>query len=158
MLLQSEHRTLDPEEADYFYLPVYVACFINPILGSNDFPYFHGGPVAWRTHAAANMFIEVFHWVRSHYPYWDRNGGRDHIVVSAHDEGSCWVPAVLRPAIILSHWGRTEFPHVSGTGFWPDNYTANSRHDVYQPEGHVGKLGDFPCYDPKKVGGRGSPR
>jgi len=22
MLLQSEHRTLDPEEADYFYLPV----------------------------------------------------------------------------------------------------------------------------------------
>ena len=22
MLLQSEHRTLDPEEADYFYIPV----------------------------------------------------------------------------------------------------------------------------------------
>jgi hypothetical protein len=30
MLLQSEHRTLDPEEADFFYLPVrqaaYTAC------------------------------------------------------------------------------------------------------------------------------------
>ena len=23
MLLQSEHRTLDPEEADYFYIPVW---------------------------------------------------------------------------------------------------------------------------------------
>ncbi len=33
-----------------------------------------------------------------------------------HDESSCWVPAVFRPAIILSHWGRTEFPHTSGTG------------------------------------------
>ena len=35
---------------------------------------------------------------------------------SFHDEGSCWVPAVLRPAIILSHWGHTEFPHASGMG------------------------------------------
>ena len=27
MLLQSEHRTLDPEEADYFYIPVGCCCF-----------------------------------------------------------------------------------------------------------------------------------
>jgi hypothetical protein len=40
------------------------------------------GPVAWRTHSAANMLIEVFHWVRSHHPYWDRKGGSDHILVS----------------------------------------------------------------------------
>lgn len=26
MLAQSSHRTLDPEEADYFYLPIYVRC------------------------------------------------------------------------------------------------------------------------------------
>lgn len=25
------------------------------------------------------------------------------------------------------------------------------RHPVYMPEGTKGKLGDFPCYDPKKV-------
>jgi hypothetical protein len=24
--------------------------------------------------------------------------------MAVHDEGSCWVPAVLRPAIILTHW------------------------------------------------------
>ena len=34
----------------------------------------------------------------------DRKGGRDHIILEAHDEGSCVIPAVLRPAIILSHW------------------------------------------------------
>ncbi len=28
---------------------------------------------------------------------------------------------------------------------------ARCRHPVWQPEGHVGKLGDFPCYDPSKV-------
>ena len=28
-------------------------------------------------------------------------------------------------------------------------------HPVYQPEGQVWKLGKFPCYDPKKVGGLG---
>ncbi|PSC76174.1 exostosin-like glycosyltransferase [Micractinium conductrix] len=150
MLLQSEHRTLDPEEADYFYIPVYTSCLIFPILGANDFPFIHGGPAAWRTHAAANLMIEVYHWIRSHHPYWDRHGGRDHLLLSVHDEGSCWVPAVLRPATILSHWGRTNFPHVSGTGYWPDNYTADSQHPVWQPEGHVGKLGDFPCYNPDK--------
>jgi hypothetical protein len=26
-------------------------------------------------------FIEVYHWIRSHHPYWDRNGGRDHMLV-----------------------------------------------------------------------------
>lgn len=33
------------------------------------------------------------------------------------------------------------------------------RHEVYQPEGHIHKLGRFACYDPAKVsllgGGRG---
>ncbi len=37
---------------------------------------------------------------------WDRKGGRDHIWLISHDEGSCWAPAEIRPSIILSHWGR----------------------------------------------------
>lgn len=121
-----------------------------------------------RVHGTINMLIEVHAWIRSHLPYWDRNGGRDHIVVSGpracgtggsdvawrrpgvmsaayagssdyptllcpaspsllqlqtHDEGSCWLPAVLRPAIMLAHWGRMDARHVSNTGYFPDNYT-----------------------------------
>jgi hypothetical protein len=33
MLLQSSHRTLDPEEADFFYVPAYITCFMWPIHG-----------------------------------------------------------------------------------------------------------------------------
>lgn len=40
-----------------------------------------------------------------------------------HDEGSCWLPAVLRPAILLTHWGRMDLGHISNTGYGPDNYT-----------------------------------
>ena len=29
------------QEADFFYLPVYTSCFIFPVLGAADFPYFH---------------------------------------------------------------------------------------------------------------------
>ena len=31
--LQSEHRTFDPEEADYFYVPIYTSCLMWPIYG-----------------------------------------------------------------------------------------------------------------------------
>ena len=105
--------------------------------------------------------MEAQHWISTHLPYWNRNGGRDHIIVRAsrvwsvrwdepllgltglerrpamvhqalrspascrppacpqlqtHDEGSCWLPSVLRPAIVLSHWGRTEVPDHADTG------------------------------------------
>ena len=44
MLLQSTHLTHDPEEADFFFVPLYVSCFVWPIHGHTLFPYFfeHG--------------------------------------------------------------------------------------------------------------------
>lgn len=83
MLLQSRHRTLDPEEADFFYIPVYVSCFFWPVFGAADFPFFHSGPTpTTRASQGTNMMIEAWSWLRSHYQYWDRNNGKDHIIVS----------------------------------------------------------------------------
>lgn len=70
--------------------------------------------------------------------------------MAPHDEGTCYVPAELRPAIILGHWGRKDAGHVSGTSYTADNYTAEERHPVWHPESHLEKLGNFPCYDPAK--------
>lgn len=39
MLAQSPHRTLDPLEADFFYVPVYASCFAWPIYGWADTPW-----------------------------------------------------------------------------------------------------------------------
>ena len=39
--LQSEHRVLDPDQADFFYVPVYTSCFMHPIMGWADFPWFY---------------------------------------------------------------------------------------------------------------------
>jgi hypothetical protein len=49
-----------------------------------------------------NMFIEAWSWVRSHHPYWDRRGGRDHIIVShpscpySYRPAVCWPPVGLQ--------------------------------------------------------------
>lgn len=35
------HRTFDPDEADFFYVPVYIACMLWPVLGWADHPFFY---------------------------------------------------------------------------------------------------------------------
>lgn len=150
IFLQSKHRTLDPEEADFFFVPVYTSCYMYPIHGYNDSPYFHGWLNIRRVHVATNMLIEVHDWLQNHNPWWDRRGGHDHIILQSHDEGSCWLPAVLRPAIVLTHWGRTDERHVSMSSFNLDNYSAYNDDPIYMPEGSDGKLGQYPCFDSEK--------
>jgi hypothetical protein len=79
-LAQSEHRTLDPEEADFFYVPVYLACFTWPVYGAADAPSPGGAPAANRAQAAAALLEEAGAWVRAR-PWWARRGGRDHLIV-----------------------------------------------------------------------------
>ena len=73
------------------------------------------------------------------------------ILLVTHDEGSCHVPAVLRNATILTHWGRKDEGHRSGSAYPADVYSEEVVHPVYQPEGHLKKLGSYACYDPNKV-------
>jgi hypothetical protein len=42
-MLQSPHRTLNPEEADFFYVPVYASCFMEAVAGWADAPW-------WKVH------------------------------------------------------------------------------------------------------------
>ena len=81
-----------------------------------------------------------------------------------HDEASCYVPAAIRASTILSHWGRTDLNHTSGTAYGGDHYGGNTEppladfsHPVYEPKGFHLKIAGHACYDPTKVrrGGAG---
>ena len=155
-LLQSRHRTYDPEEADLFYVPAYLACYIYPLYGAADWPHWPGldgakaGHLATRAGAATRMMMAVQASVASVLPYWDRSGGRDHVFLMPHDEGACYVPQAAWPAHMLASWGRLDIAHTSMSGYEADNYSAPARHPVYAPNGLVKEHGDHPCLDPAK--------
>ena len=49
------------------------------------------------------------------FPHPQRRGGRDHIWLTAADEGACWMPTeIYQNSIILTHWGR--WGCVAGVG------------------------------------------
>ncbi|GFR49029.1 hypothetical protein Agub_g11051, partial [Astrephomene gubernaculifera] len=149
MMLQSEHRTFDPDQADFFYVPVYGSCFIYPVHCYADGPWWHvpSGP---RVMHVTNMMLEVRDWIRQHFPFWDRRGGRDHIWLMTHDEGACYAPTeIYNTSILLTHWGRTDPSHTSNTAYTPDNYTQEFLHPQ-QPGGWLGRIAGHPCYTPGK--------
>lgn len=64
------------------------------------------------------MTHELLGWVKAAHPYWNRTGGADHLWLFAHDEGACWAPSeVYERSIILTHWGRMDRGHTSGTSY-----------------------------------------
>ena len=40
------------------------------------------------------LYKKAYHYIRENYPWWDRNGGKDHLWTFAFDEGACWAPEV----------------------------------------------------------------
>lgn len=62
------------------------------------------GQLAWFALAAKR-------WAASELPYWNRTGGADHVLLFAHDEGSCAAPAEVRAATLLVHWGLQDPAH-----------------------------------------------
>jgi Exostosin family len=98
------------------------------------------------------MLLNVKRHIEQTYPFWNRSKGRDHIWLANHDEGACWFPSeIYQNSIILTHWGRMDDNHKSGTAYDWDNYTNNNKdinewnrgdwRVIYQ--GH-------PCYNPSK--------
>ncbi|KAJ9511254.1 hypothetical protein QJQ45_017152, partial [Haematococcus lacustris] len=116
-LSQSQYRTFDPEQADFFYVPLFISCWLLPVWSTADYPWWHG-PSSIRVHQASNLMLEVQQWLQKTHPWWDRRGGRDHVWLTPHDEGACWAPRVITDnSIILTHWGRMDANHTSNTAY-----------------------------------------
>ncbi|KAK3273231.1 hypothetical protein CYMTET_18520 [Cymbomonas tetramitiformis] len=96
-LLASAHRTTDPKEADYFFVPA---------LGQ-AVRWLHGGP--WK--GMWGYWTAVRDYLQATWPFWDAKGGADHLWVQMGDHGACedprgrGIPTALQPSILLSHWG-----------------------------------------------------
>lgn len=77
-LLTSQFRTLDPTEADFFFVPVYVSC---------NFSTVNGFPAIGHARALISSAVKL---ISSEHPFWNRSRGSDHVFVASHDYGSCF--------------------------------------------------------------------
>lgn len=68
-LLHSPVRTLDPEQAHFFYVPIYTTCDLMKQPKGLD--------------RVASNFQNAMHWVTTRFPYWNRTNGRDHVYLFA---------------------------------------------------------------------------
>ncbi|GLJ06538.1 hypothetical protein SUGI_0041430 [Cryptomeria japonica] len=103
-LLESSVRVFDPEEADFFFVPVYVSCNFST---SNGFPSLgHARP----------LLSSAVEYISNIMPYWNRSGGVDHVFAATHDHGACFhamedvavsdgIPSFLQRSIILQTFG-----------------------------------------------------
>lgn len=99
-LLASPHRTLQPEKADYFYVPLMLSLgFVSHRFGI----YMPSAP-------GARLISAAIDHVRMTYPFWNRTDGRDHLMPFTGDDGAAWLRGrlpILEHATFLTHWGMT---------------------------------------------------
>lgn len=103
-LLNSDIRTFDPFQANFFFVPVYVSC---------NFSTVNGFPAIGHARSLISSAIQL---ISSEFPFWNRSSGSDHVFVASHDFGSCFhtledvamkdgIPEFLRKSIILQTFG-----------------------------------------------------
>nr|TKV97926.1 hypothetical protein SEVIR_9G526300v2 [Setaria viridis] len=138
-ILASPHRTLNGDEADYFYVPVLDSCLITR---SDDAPHLlMPRDLRLRSYHALEYYRMAYDHIAQQYPYWNRTSGRDHIWFFSWDEGACYAPREIWNSMMLVHWGNTNTKHKNSTSaYWADNWD------------HIplDRRGNHPCFDPRK--------
>ncbi|XP_047311018.1 probable glucuronoxylan glucuronosyltransferase IRX7 [Impatiens glandulifera] len=105
-LLNSDVRTLNPHEADFFFVPIYVSC---------NFSNVNGFPAIGH---ARSLFSSAVQLISNEFPFWNRSRGSDHVFVASHDFGACFhtmenvaiadgIPNFLKNSILLQTFGVT---------------------------------------------------
>lgn len=138
-ILASSYRTLNAEEADFFFVPVLDACIITR---ADDAPHLsmqeHQG---LRSSLTLEFYKKAYDHIVMQYPYWNHSLGRDHIWSFSWDEGACSAPKEIWSSMMLVHWGNTNSKHNhSTTAYWADSWDDISSD----------RRGNHPCFDPAK--------
>ncbi|KAL3919845.1 MAG: hypothetical protein SGPRY_005482 [Prymnesium sp.] len=95
-LLSSPHRTLDPDQADWFYVPVYASCAIVTAIFKTP----ASTSLRYRLALAQRLYLRALAHVKGLYPFWNRSGGSDHIWTFGYDEGACFAPREIQKCMI----------------------------------------------------------
>ncbi|KAM0950361.1 putative hexosyltransferase [Dioscorea sansibarensis] len=138
-ILASPHRTMNGDEADFFFVPALDSCLITraydaPHLSMQE----HMG---MRSSLTLDYYKKAYEHIMYRYPYWNESSGRDHIWFFSWDEGACYAPKEIWNSMMLVHWGNTNSKHNhSTTAYWADNWDRVPPH----------KRGGHPCFDPEK--------
>ncbi|KAI3471660.1 hypothetical protein Pfo_028310 [Paulownia fortunei] len=139
-ILASPYRTLNGDEADYFFVPVLDSCIITraddaPHLSMKD----HHG---LRSSLTLEFYKKAYEHIMLQYPYWNQSSGKDHMgQFFSWDEGACYAPKEIWNSMMLVHWGNTNSKHNhSTTAYWGDNWNTISSD----------RRGNHPCFDPDK--------
>ncbi len=145
VLLASPHRTLNPEDADFFFAPVYGGCYISRFFRPTVIHNLIMQQPEWRpAPVLGNQFYrEAYGWVRDALPYWNRSGGADHIFAFPHDEGACVAPIELKNSILLTSWGRLQKRPHNAT-------TSMNEHSWYVPAYVKDMYASEQCFLPGK--------
>ncbi|KAK6124647.1 hypothetical protein DH2020_041611 [Rehmannia glutinosa] len=138
-ILASPYRTLNGDEADYFFVPVLDSCIISR---ADDAPHFsmkdHNG---LRSSFTLEFYKKAYEHIMQQYPYWNQSSGKDHIWFFSWDEGACYAPKEIWNSMMLVHWGNTNSKHNhSTTAYWGDNWDTISSD----------RRGNHTCFDPEK--------
>ena len=144
-LLSSPHRTLDPTEADWFYVPVYASCAVVTAIFQGP----RSVRVKYRLALAQQLYMQALDHVRTRYPFWNSSGGADHIWTFGYDEGACFAPAALGRSVLISHWGNMLTKHNRCT----TTYDADRWDVASDPYSHLplhSLAGHTHCYDSEK--------
>ncbi|GAB2261464.1 hypothetical protein Droror1_Dr00002461 [Drosera rotundifolia] len=138
-ILSSPHRTLNGDEADFYFVPVLDSCIITraddaPHLSMKD----HRG---LRSSFVLEFYKKAYDHIVEQYSYWNRSSGKDHIWFFSWDEGACYAPKEIWNSVMLVHWGNTNSKHNhSTTAYWADNWDGIS----------LARRGNHPCFNPYK--------
>ena len=94
-LLGSEHRTLDPDKADFFYVPAYSCCFLINNQPNN-------------LTKTAIFHQKLLNHIRTTYSYFDLSDGRDHVWAFTQGFGPRLFGdfSQIRSGILLVHNGQ----------------------------------------------------